>query len=505
MKTSFFGLEVAVRGLYTSRRQLDITGHNITNVNTPGYSRQVGIQQASTPLSIPTGAGMLGTGSDVIGISRIRDEFLDFKFWSENDDYGEWETKATLMAELEAIFDEPSDSGMNKVFDDFYSALQELSKDPSNESIRALVKQTGIAVARYFNSIANNLNKVRSDCNNAIKIKVEEVNSYARQIRDLNEQIYKAELNGNVANDLRDERTELVNKLSKIIDIEVTEVIVNNQGKEEKRFQVVAGGSFLVNHFDSYELEVYQNEEGMYDIRWTSSKNQFIPKSGEIKGYLDVRDGTGSKGEYTGVPYYINKMNEFARTFAKAFNEGIMKDGTKLYTGHAGGVGLDGTEGIRFFTYDGKSSEEFMADGYDAYDKITAFNISISADINDDPRKIAAALPNGEAGNNENIRELLNTRRDNRMFAEGAPEDFMKALVAALGIDSQYAKKLSSNQNTIINQIENRRLSVSGVSIDEEVANLVKFQHSYNAAAKMVSVMDEIYEITIHRLGVGGR
>ena len=422
MRTSFFGLEIAVRGLYTSRQQLDITGHNITNVNTAGYSRQVAMQQASAPLGVPSGAGMVGTGSDVVGISRIRDDFLDFKFWSENDDYGEWETKFTMMSELEAIFDEPSDNGMNKVFDDFYFSLQELAKDPSNESVRALVKQNGVAVARYFNSIASSLNRVRSDCNNALKIKVDEVNSYARQIRDLNEQIYKSELNGNVANDLRDQRTELVNKLSKIIDVEATEIVVNKQGAEEKHFQIVIGGSFLVNHFDSFELEVYQNSENMYDIRWADSKNQYVPKSGEIKGYLDIRDGTGSKGEYAGVPYYINKMNEFARTFAKAFNEGIMKDGTKAYTGHAGGIGLDGTTGIRFFTYDGKSSEEFMADGADAYNNITAFNISISSDIENDPRKIATASPNGEAGNNINIAELINTRRDNRMFSEGAPE-----------------------------------------------------------------------------------
>ncbi|MDK2811385.1 MAG: flagellar hook-associated protein 1 [Petroclostridium sp.] len=520
MRSSFFGLEIAARGLFTSQRALDITNHNINNVNTPGYSRQVGIQKASRPIGLFDGTGMIGTGSEITAVKRIRDDFLDYKYWSENVSFGEWETKKIIMEDMEAIFNEPSDSGFNKVLDEFFSALQELSKNPGSLQTRELVKSKGITVSKYFNSTAAQLQKIRNDNNYAFKIKVDEINSYAKQISNLNEQIYKSELDGNTANDLRDERTVLLDKLSKLINIQASEVVVGKlpNGKEDRRFQVTLNGSYLVNHFRAYELEYFEvndatsPKDGMYDVRWKDSKNPVEPKGGELKGYMDVRDGRGGiNGEYKGVPYYIDRLNEFARNFAKAFNEGIFKDGNQYYAGHAGGVGLDGSTGIRFFSYEkngtAKSSAELMASGADmdsVYKNITAFNITLSSDIldaNNGIYKIAAASSGGESENNENINQLLRLRHDTRMFDEGAPEDFMKSLVSNLGIDAQQAVRISENQDSIVQQIENRRLSVSGVSIDEEMANMVKYQHAYNAAAKMISVIDQIYDVTINRMG----
>ncbi|HPP36733.1 MAG TPA: flagellar basal body rod C-terminal domain-containing protein, partial [Clostridiales bacterium] len=139
---------------------------------------------------------------------------------------------------------------------------------------------------------------------------------------------------------------------------------------------------------------------------------------------------------------------------------------------------------------------------YAAYEKITAKNFCVSADILGDYNLIAASDTQYEAGNIEVLNVLLSFRRNSDMFSEGAPEDFMKSLVTTLGIDSQQARNFSMNQKAVVNQIENRRLSNSGVSMDEEMANLVKFQHAYNAAAKMIQTMNEVYETLINGLFV---
>jgi flagellar hook-associated protein 1 FlgK len=539
MGESFFGLNVAVRGLYSAQRSLDTVNHNLNNINTPGYSRQQAVQVASRPMALADGTGMMGTGSDVIGVKRIRDEYLDFKYWSENLSYGEWSAKKEVLADLEVTFNEPSNSGFTTIMSDFFDSLQELAKDPSSGAVRSLVKQRGVTLTKFFNNMAMHLEEMQKDVNYRIQTKVEEVNSLAIQIQQLNRQIYITELDGNTANDMRDQRTVLVDRLSKIINIDANEVVAGYtpDGREDKHFVITISGKALVDHFTISKLALEQrpsdqkvNREdigNLYEIRWADG-NKLNIKGGELRGYLDVRDGNeGSinpdngrvSPDYKGIPYYQKKLNEFVRAFARAFNEGyIDTDGDKAYdlpefgTGHAAGYGYNSTvDGIRFFTMTGEgnlplSSVDFLDgatdpyDIYNAYENITAKNFTVASDILDDYNLIAASDASGEAGNIEVLNKLLGFRRDKDMFSEGAPEDFMKSLVATLGIDAQQAGNYKDNQQIVVNQIINRRLSDSGVSIDEEMTNLVKFQHAYNAAAKMIQTMSEIYDTLINKL-----
>lgn len=186
MRGSFFGLNVALRGLYTSQRNLDVINHNISNVNTPGYSKQVTNQVASRPIPLLNGTGMLGTGSEVISIERVRDEYLDFKYWSESTSYGEWQAKKTVLSDIEAMLNEPSDSGFNVILDEFFNSLQELSKDPGSLAVRTLVRQTGETVTKYFNSLSSYFEELQNDLNHQIDTKVSEINSLGLQIQQLN-------------------------------------------------------------------------------------------------------------------------------------------------------------------------------------------------------------------------------------------------------------------------------------------------------------------------------
>ncbi len=556
MAESFFGLNVAIRGLFTAQRNLDIVNHNLNNVNTEGYSRQRAIQSASRPMALFDGTGMMGTGAEVTGVQRIRDEYLDFKYWSENINLGEWSAKQEALADIEVMFNEPSDSGFTTIMSDFYDSLQELGKDPSSAAVRALVRERGVTLAKFFNSMATHLETLQQDLNNRIQTKVEEINSYAVQIQQLNRQIYITELDGNTANDMRDQRTVLVDKLSKIVNIDVNEVVYGKlpDGRDDKHFTIAISGKLLVDHFQISKLEVVQrnssqkvNDEdvdNLYQVRWADG-NALSVKGGELKGYLDVRDGNegeaGSNGitspNYKGIPYYQKKLNEFVRVFARAFNEGyIDADGDRQFDigevagfGHADGYGYNTTDmGVRFFTMTGIgnksiSTSDFLSGAphiddpndttdpnyeayqsyvYDQYEKLTAKNFAVSFDILEDFNKITTSGEPGEAGNIEILNSILKLRKDSDMFSEGAPEDYMKSLVAGLGVDAQQANNYKSNQKVIVNQITNRRLSESGVSIDEELASLVKYQQAYNASARMIRTMGEIYETLINKLFV---
>ena len=552
MAGSFFGLNIAVRGLYTSQRNLDTVNHNINNTNTPGYSRQQSIQAASRPIALFDGTGMLGTGSDVTGVKRVRDEYLDFKYWSENISLGEWNAKQEVLSDIEVTFNEPSNSGFTTIMSDFFSSLQELAKDPSSAAVRALVKQRGVTLAKYFNSTAAHFESLQQDVNYRIQTKVEEINSYATQIQQLNRQIYISELDGNTANDMRDQRTLLVDKLSKIINLEANEVVYGKlpDGSDDVHFVITVSGKALVDHFSVSKLAIEQRTaaqkvnkdediDHLYNVKWADG-NSLKVKGGELKGYLDVRDGNeGQNGspDYKGIPYYQKKLNEFVRVFARAFNEGyIDANGDKGFNigeqtgiGHADGYGYNTTEtNKRFFTIIGTgkqaiSSDDFI-DGapaigdpndttdpnyeayhqhiYESYYQMTAKNFSVSEDILNNFNLITTSGAANEAGNIDALNSLLGMRRNADMFSEGAPEDFMKSLVATLGIDRQQAINYESNQNVIVTQITNRRLSVSGVALNEEMTNLVRFQQAYNASAKMIQTMGEVYNTLINKLFV---
>ncbi len=536
MKQSFFGLNIAVSGLYTAQKNLNTVSHNVSNASTPGYSRQQTIQSASKPLNSYDGTGMIGTGSEVTGVKRIRDTYLDFKYWSENIANGEWTKKAELLSEVEATFNEPSDSGFTKIMDGFFSSLQELAKDPSSSAVRALVRENGVTLTNYFNTLAARFEGQQQDINDQVKIDVEKINSLGSQIAKLNKQIYAFELTGESANDLRDSRTVLVDELSKYININASEVKYGKlpNGEDDIHFVITIGGNNLVDHYDSRKLVVVQRDTklnpedvpNLYEVQWDNG-NELILTGGELKGLIDVRDGKDeptASSSYKGVPYYQSKLNEFVRTFAMAFNEGYITENGVLTpkTGHVSGHGVDtdgpgpaiATNDIRFFTMFGEgdmsiSSDDFIdgATGMNAiksqYDKITAKNFTVGLDVMSNPNAIATTDIAGENGNINVLNELLKIRSNASLYTEGAPEDFMKSLVATLGVDSQQAKTFSDSQKTIVKQIDNRRMSVSGVQLNEELANMVKFQQSYKASAKMINTMNEVYDTLINRLGVG--
>lgn len=532
MRSTFFGFNTARSGLFASQRALDITGHNIANANTPGYSRQRLNVTASNPLTLPGGQGMIGTGVDTHSIQQLRNQFLDYKYRQENTTAGQWSTRSDSLQQIEAVLNEPSDSGIRKVMDEFYTALQELSKgsNSDNLTVRAQVRQRGIALTKTLNHMYTQLKDMQKNMDFEVKTTVDQINGYAEQISNLNQQIFRFEADGSHANDLRDQRNLLVDQLSELVDIEVQE---STDGK----FKIAINGIGLVSHFNHEKLVTvkrvteknYVDNKDLLDVKWENGSS-FNCKSGKLKGILDSRDNMD--GNEKGVPYYMDQLNRFTTVFASRFNQqhrlgyGLSNAGNGIdFFNYPSGVLSDVTATVATLT---GSDDEKIAKYEKANAGMTIFKsgtnwyqatiikadqINISSAIENNLNNIAAALSNsggapplsGLPGDGSNALALLDMRHDAGMFTWGNPDDYFKSLISNLGVDTQEAIRMTDNQQVLLNQIDNGRQSISGVSLDEEMANMVKFQHSYNASARMITTIDEMLDKIINGMGVVGR
>lgn len=226
MISTFHGLEVARRGMQTQQAALYVTGHNISNVNTPGYSRQrVNFAQTNpfpTPgLNRPQIPGQLGTGVMSKSIQRLRDSFIDTQYRSESSKLGYWQAKSEVLTQVENIMNEPTDTGLAHTMDEFWNALQDLSVQPQNDGARRVVRERGIALANTFNYIYDSLQSVQKDYRNEIDVTQQRANSILRQINQLNKQIGSIEPHGYLPNDLYDQRDKLIDELSSIMNVKV--------------------------------------------------------------------------------------------------------------------------------------------------------------------------------------------------------------------------------------------------------------------------------------------
>lgn len=479
-----FGFNTAVKGLLASQRSLYITNHNIGNVNTRGYSRQEGFQRATMPMKLP-GTGYLGTGTEIYDIQRIRDSYIDFKYWNESAPLGEWEAKRFHLFEIEKIFGEPSESSFRQYLDDFYGAMEYMSQNSSDLSYREPVRENALALTRHINESASRLENLKRDVKVAIDGKVKTINTLANQIASLNKQVYSHETSGRMANDLRDRRDLLLDELAQIVNIKVDEF-------DDGRLRVSISGVSLVDHL--HVSQVQTSGDDNVELQWGNGSRIKL-RSGEMKGLLDLYNGDGEAGSYRGIPYYENRLNEFAKTFAEEFNR-QHNLGQRL-----GGNGLDD-----------EGNEKSGGDFFFIDDDNPAATISLTQDILDDLRNIAAGGSDGtgQADDNRNLLALIEQREDREFFggvgvSQGTPDDFVKSIISNLAVDSLQGQRMSGSQTIMLQNIDTKRESISGVDYDEEMANIVKYQHSYIAAARMVTTIDTIMDVTINRLGLVGR
>jgi len=520
--STFHGLEMAKRALFAQQGALYTTGHNISNVNTSGYSRQRAEFVTTKPYPVPSRvqphiAGQLGTGVKIGTVERVRDQFLDAQYRAETSKYSYWNTMSEALSRMEELINEPSENGLSRTMDQFWQSLQELATNPDNDGARAVVAERGLAVAETFNYLSKSLQAIQGDLKDQIeKGTVEKVNSLLDQIADVNDQIQKLEPHGYLPNDLYDDRDRLIDELSEIINIKVTYSKSSNSPNELEiadglaSIEIVdeSGKSFdppvkLIEAYDPdnqtdqevNKLEIDFDDTGtlVSEVRVGSTTvfddehNDDMSILGSIGSFTALIEANGyvdEDGNAVGVyPEMLAELDKLAKEFAEAFN-----------AVHSSGFDMNGDEGKEFFVRK------------DEFDGITAESITVASEILDDPNLIAAAVADKGSRNGENALELTKVFDNENIDGLGtSPRKFLTALVGQLGVDAQRANRMTGNTGILRDQVDHSRRSVSAVSLDEEISNLIKFQHAYNAAARNMTAVDELIDRVINQMGLVGR
>jgi flagellar hook-associated protein 1 FlgK len=438
---------------------LNLTGHNIANVNTPGFSRQNAIMESNIPMVLPFGS--LGTGVDIGDIRRIRSLFLDQQFRSESHKLGKWRFLNQTWSQVESIYNEPEDTGLSALLDSFWNSWQDLANNPESESARVAVREQASLLVNSFHHLSTRLRDLRESLDADINTMVLQVNNTAVQIADLNQSIISAELTGNTANDLRDRRDYLVDQLSQSVNVGVLE-------QSNGSYTVLLGGMALVDGSSSLQIATETQSGGTSvttRIFFQGTGIEIEHSGGELEGILEARD--------TIVVERQAEMDLLATELVAAVNEI-----------HRAGYGLGGETGIDFFDPNTTGAADI------------AINPLILQDVN----YIAASL-NGEIGDNSNALDMASLREALKLKdGQVTFNEYYASVIGKIGIRSQEAQNLEQNQMALMFQIENARQSTSGVSLDEEMANMIRYQHAFEAAARVISAMDSALDTIINRM-----
>ncbi|MCM3574117.1 flagellar hook-associated protein FlgK [Mesobacillus subterraneus] len=521
MRSTFMGLETARRGMFTQQSALHTTGHNIANANTPGYSRQrVNFAQTepypAASLNRPNIPGQVGTGVKADAVQRIREGFLDVQYRNESNKLGYSSAKAEAYQKLEQIMNEPSDSGLANTMDQFWQALQDLAVNPSNEGARSVVRQRGIAVAETFNYLHNSLVAVQKDIGNEINVTVNKVNSLVKQIHELNKQIGDVEPHGYLPNDLYDVRDRLIDELSSIVNVKVEYSEtggLSHSGAEGKAIIKLVSDTgkqhgILVGNGGFNEVSI--NKDSDYAIASMKVGNTEIPfnelqSRGKLQGLVEAFAFKNNEGEVSGVyAEMLKELDNLAYTFANAFND-VHKTGFSPNE-------INGTDGngpkaeeISFFA-DAESAaigdREGFAGRMTMDDQILASLDNIASATGDDITK--ATL-----GDSSNVLNLANVITQQLSYDGGSEKadfrNYYEGIIGGMAVQAQEANRLTANGEALKLAVQNKRESISTVSLDEEMTNMIQFQHAYNASARMISLQDELLDKIINGMGTGGR
>jgi flagellar hook-associated protein 1 FlgK len=454
------GLEIGKSALLAEQLMLNITGNNIANVNTPGYSRQRPI--LSTNLSLKLPFGMVGTGVDAIGVQQYRSVFVDQQYRVENQKLGKLSLMNQSWQQVESIFTEPQDTSLSANLDQFWTSWQDLANDPTSDAARTAVREQGSILVNSFHHLSQQLSDFRKSLDTDITSLVDQVNSMSTELAQLNQSISSAELGGTKANDLRDKRDYIIDQLSQLVDVSVTE-------KPTGDVTVYLGSMALVDGSSHLDLATrVENEDSIvkHVVFLKGTGTNLENTGGKLEGLIEARDIVAVDQQ--------NKLDILANGLAKAVNQV-----------HNAGYGANGTTGIDFFSSETTGAADIELDGRILQDTglIAAGGINSSGD-----NSVALAI----AG----LKDQSTLKGGQSTF-----NDYYNSIIGEIGLKSKESDDLQKNQEALLAQLDNSKQSVEGVSLDEEMANMIQYQHAYEAAARLISTMDSILDTLINGMG----
>lgn len=607
MASTFTGLTIGESGLHAYMAALNTTSNNIANSKTEGYTRQEVTRVEAESLRTYNKTGTVGLGVVATSVNQIRDTYYDYKYWGNNQRYGNFYIKDYYMNEIEGYFEEENQDGMTKALTNLFTILESLNDDPSNEAVRNEAINAYQTIATTANTLYDNLQSIQMSVNEEIKSTVDEVNSIAEQLSVINKQISTIEVSGSKANELRDQRNLLIDQLSQIVDVDVAEVEVPSTIKDSYGNTVVTGltsytvkvdGAILVKDNKYYSLQVEPRKtkqniadaDGLYDIVWSNGQDFNMGSTslgGTLQGLIEVRDGNnkenlqgkigtvdrtensvtltgcnitditlmnmpaqgtvtlanrdfeydgfeylgngeykfyianklsdkdveiinsktnrgenkdgyvGETVDYRGIPYYLNKLNEFVRCFATTVN-GI----------HSGGQDLDGAIAGNMYTGNRPTGGEYsftdtkITSTSDTYYQLNAGNFTVLEIMVEDSRKLSTTENINQGVDGTDILAKLLQVNSDRCINKSTPSSFFESLTSDISVARKTAATKMENRTNLSNAIVNQRLSISGVDEDEESMDLIRFQQAYNLCSKVITVMDECLDQLILRTGV---
>lgn len=553
---------MASKALLVQQKAINVTGNNIANVNTPGYSRQKLNVETNAPLT--SSLGPMGDGVRATGIERKYDRFLGAQIINESQTMGRWEAQKSGLERAEIVLNESGGYGLNHALSEFWTTWQDLSNSPENKSVRAVLVSKSEFLADSFNKNYADLQEAQKDIDAGILGTIEDINRITEDIASLNEKIMATETTGVNANDYRDSRDLLLKELSGMVQINTFE---NSNGLINIS---LADGKALVEASSSWDLSTQVNASGLRDILWVHNDGSTADitgmiNDGKLKGYLTTRD--------TLIGGYLDNLDNLAQS--------IMNEVNSL---HRSGYGLDGSSGLDFFSggvsevmdsaltiYAAEGSTSSFSitlvpgaapgdvnvntdattgnitvqieDGTTDYDAIatalethanidsvafaagsgaTAWNLGAGTDtvtisgstaasgmqvnsaIVNGYNKIAAAegyntVPGDKPGDSRNAIAIANLQNSLTMNSGTATfDEYYHSLVSDVGQDVEQAELYHAHQSDMMLFMDNYRETVSGVSIDEEMVNLVKYQNAYEAAARVITTADELLQTVMN-------
>lgn len=449
-------LSIAASALRAGQAAVHVTAHNIANAETEGYSRQRPVLAEGFPVATPD--GMFGTGVRLRDIERVRDELTNRSFRRENALAREFATRSELLGRAEALLGEPQDRGLASELDAFFSAWSELATHPSSQTARTVLRDRADQVAERFRSLAAGLDQLRQDAEDRLASSVDRINAIAEGVARLNRDIVAAETGGRTAGDLRDARDRLLDELSGLTPVTVFPRGDGSVGVQTSGISLVDGPGY-----------------GRVEIR---------PDGGQLRMALVGHPGTlPESGGVTGALLVtLNQELPAIRADLDALAAALVEDVNAI---HRTGMGVDGSTDVPFFDPGG----------------VTASSIRLSDEVRADVRAIAAGTAdeddNPRPGAND-IALLLAGLRDRPLSLTGeAPGAGYRTLVSRVGVSLRSIVDRELVHRTLAEQADIQRSSISGVSTEEEMTRLIRFQAAYAAAARVVTAADEMMEAVL--------
>lgn len=450
MPGAFHGIETASRALRAFQQSLDTTGHNIANVNTKGYSRQV-TQLVNTVPSQEVAGKLLniGTGVAVNQINRIRDQFLESRRHTASGEQGKSEGNLSSLERVQSLFLDTQGVGISGSLDKFFNAWSALGADPTNTSLRYQILSAGRELTTKFSSLNAEINGLDANIGKQITQTLSDIQSKANRIAELNIEIKKNIAQGGSPNDLMDERDEAINSLAQLVDIKT-------HAASDGTLGVFVGNFTLVDQVGARTFPATPNAAAN---SVNDGNMDWAIQGGRLRGLFDSRNH---------LDRLSDDLDVLANTIRDQFN-----------AVHSTGFTSTGTTGQNLFYVDPLGINSGAA------------NFRLDAAVEADPRLLATGAT-ANAGDGSIATALSNLRNQNvAALGNQTIGGFYRQLVAGVGLSVSNAKNSVATANALQEQVEEQIQAVAGVNMDDELANMMKFQRSYQAAAKVLSVMDE--------------